>query len=50
MCDRLVSVDWQYTPLQIIETERAYPNLWDAIDREMWQRRLIKNQLNPDKK
>ncbi|MFO7323695.1 MAG: hypothetical protein DIU68_018360 [Chloroflexota bacterium] len=38
----LQSVDFAYTPLEIIETEEALPGLWDDIYTEIWQRRLIK--------
>jgi hypothetical protein len=43
--DILVSVDFRYTPLEVIETELQYPGLWHDIDQELWQRDLIKEQL-----
>lgn len=45
LVDILVSVDFRYTPLEIIETELQYPGLWRDIDLELWQRELIKEQL-----
>jgi hypothetical protein len=45
LVDILVSVDFRYTPLEVIETELQFPGLWHDIDLELWQRNLIKEQL-----
>lgn len=46
LVDILVSVDFRYTPLEILETESRFPGLWLDIDTELWQRNLIKEQLD----
>ena len=46
--DILEAFGWQYTPLQILETEDRYPDLFYAFSLEGWQRRLIKEQLEGD--
>jgi len=45
LVDILQSVDFRYTPLEVIETELQFPGLWRDIDTELWQRELIKESL-----
>lgn len=46
----LDALEWKMKPLEIIETERCYPGLIDDIATELWQRRLIKEQLEGEAK
>lgn len=46
LVDILESVDYRWSPVQILETESFYPGLIDDISTEIWQRRLIKAQMN----
>ncbi len=45
LVDLLESFDYRYTPVQIYETEERYPNLWDAIFTETWQRGLMREEV-----
>ena len=36
---------FKFTPKQILETEEAYPGLWNNISIVLWQRRLIGEQI-----
>ena len=40
-----MATDWKVSPQDILETERQYPNLWDDIMIEIWQRNLVKEQV-----
>lgn len=42
------AIDWAFTPDAILETEEQYPGLWDDIFIELWQRRLIKDQVEQE--
>jgi len=40
---------YKLSPLEVIETERAYPGLLDAIDTVLWQDELMSEQLKAKK-
>lgn len=46
----LESLEWRWTPVQIFETERAYPGLLDDLAVMAWQKRLIKEEQMDDEK
>lgn len=39
---------WHWTPLDVIETERQYPGLLNAINIEVWQQQLIEKQVKSE--
>jgi hypothetical protein len=41
--------EYGYTPLQLIETELAYPGLLSDLDKALWQVELMDEQFNPKK-
>lgn len=43
--DVLNSLEWRVSVLDILETEKRYPNLMDDLSTESWQRKLVKDQL-----
>lgn len=43
--DILVSVGWEISPLDIMETERHYPGLMDKLAIESWVTRLLREQM-----
>lgn len=46
--DICIATGWQASPRDILDTEEAYPFLWDDIMIELWQRKLAKDQLGSD--
>jgi len=44
LADMLHSLEYKFTPKQILETEEVYPGLWNNISIVLWQRKLIKEQ------
>ena len=41
-------LDWRYTPLQILENERALPHMMEDLAIMNWQKRLIKEEQMGD--
>lgn len=41
----LKAFDWQYTPLEVLQTEDAYPGIWDDLFTIQWIESLIKEAL-----
>jgi hypothetical protein len=44
------SIDFRWSPVQILETEALYPGLIEDLGVEIWQRRLIVEQIESEKK
>ena len=44
-----IMLAYKLSPLEVIETERAYPGLLDAIDTVLWQDELMSEQLKAKK-
>lgn len=44
----ITASNWQWTPLDILETERQHPGLLTALDIVLWQRMLVKEQMKSD--
>jgi len=44
LADMMESLEYKFTPKQILETEELYPGLWGNISIVLWQRRLISEQ------
>ena len=43
-------MDFRWSPLEIIETEIAYPGLIQDVGIEIWQRKLVTQQIENEKK
>lgn len=43
--DILKAFDFQYTPLEVLETENVYPDLFYDLSIEAWQRQLVSKQI-----
>jgi len=50
LVDILESVEFRWSPVQILDTESHYPGLIDDVSTEIWQRRLISKQLESENK
>ena len=49
IADILDATEFQFTPRQILESEDLFPGLWDDIAIEIWQRRLIDQQVSEER-
>lgn len=49
LVDLLESVEYRWSPIQILETEAIYPGLMADIGTELWQRRIIAQQVEMEK-
>lgn len=43
--DVLESVEYKWSPAQILDTERQYPGLINDLSTEIWQRKIIAGQM-----
>ncbi len=48
LVDVLEAVEYRWTPVQILDTERQYPGLINDISLEIWQRDIVKKQVKPN--
>lgn len=44
LADMLESLEFKFTPSQILDTEETYPGLWNNISIVLWQRKIISEQ------
>ena len=49
LVDTLEAIEWKYTPADILDTDTRYPGLWDAMGIELWQRKVISDQIGEPK-
>lgn len=45
LVDILKATDYHYSPREILAVEASYPGLWDDIAIELWQRDLVRKQM-----